>query len=227
MEGRMLVHLRLLPLLFLGALAACSGCSEVATLRVEQGSGPNPELPPPKKTLVPTLKIAPAVRWAPGKAPTPAPGLAVGAFARDLDRPRWLHVLPNGDVLVAESNAPERPEQGKGLRGKLQKYFMKKAGAVTPSANRITLLRDADGDGVAETKTAFLQELMSPFGMVLVGDTLYVANADAVVAFPYQTGQIQITAAPRQIADLPAGRNHHWTKSLVASADGRVRRRTP
>jgi len=145
----------------------------------------------------------------------------VQAFASGLDHPRWLYRLPNGDILVAESNAPPKPEgKSGGLRGWVQGLVMKKAGAKAPSANRITLLRDADGDGVAETRTAFLENLSSPFGMALVGDTVYVANADAVVAFPYQTGQTQITAAARRLAALPAGRNHHWTKSMVASPDG-------
>jgi glucose/arabinose dehydrogenase len=221
MDGRRFVHLRLVPLLAVGLLAACSGCSEVATLSVDQGSGPNPVLPPPKKTVIPTLKVATAVRWAAGEAPVPAAGLAVAAFARDLDHPRWLHVLPNGDVLVAETNAPPKPEDGKGLRGKIQKHFMTKAGAVTESANRITLLRDADGDGVAEVRQVFASNLHSPFGMALVGDVLYVANSDAVVKLPYRAGALQAAGPAVKVADLPAGPlNHHWTKSLIASRDG-------
>ena len=153
--------------------------------------------------------------------PVAAEGFRVQAFASGLDHPRWLYRLPNGDILVAESNAPPKPDDKKGgLRGWVQGLIMGRAGATVPSANRITLLRDANGDGVAEIRTAFLENLMSPFGMVLVGETLYVANADAVVAFPYRTGQTRIEAAPRTIVALPAGRNHHWTKSLVASPDG-------
>src|SRR5690606_28837157 len=164
---------------------------------------------------------APAVGWPEGRTPVAAQGLAVNAFATGLDHPRWLYELPNGDVLVAESNAPAKPDDKTGgLRGWIQGLVMGKAGAGVPSANRITLLRDADGDGVAETKTGFLSGLTSPFGMALVGERLYVANADALVAVPYQTGQTQIAATPVKVADLPAGRNHHWTKSLVASADG-------
>ena len=209
-------------LLLLALLAVLGGCSEVATLSVEQGSGPAPRLPPPKHTLIPTLKIAPAVHWQPGQAPTPAPGLVVEAFARGLDHPRWLHVLPNGDVLVAETNAPPKPEDGKGLRGAVQKHFMKKAGAVTPSADRITLLRDADGDGVAEVREVFASGLHSPFGMALVGATLYVANSDAVVRLPYAQGALRAAGPAEKLADLPAGPiNHHWTKGLVASRDGR------
>jgi glucose/arabinose dehydrogenase len=145
----------------------------------------------------------------------------VSAFARDLQHPRWVYVLPNGDVLVAETNAPHRPEEGKGIKGRAMTHFMKKAGAAAPSANRITLLRDADGDGVAELREVFLQDLNSPFGMALVGSDLYVANTDAVVRFPYVQGQTRITAAGIKITELPAGpRNHHWTKNLIASPDG-------
>ncbi|MGQ2990876.1 MAG: PQQ-dependent sugar dehydrogenase [Brevundimonas sp.] len=199
-------------------LAAC-GSGE--SLPSSAGFGPDPQLPAPRNALFPTVKVAPAVGWAEGETPTPAQGLRVQAFASGLDHPRWLYRLPNGDILVAETNAPPKPkEKSGGVRGFFQGLFMKKAGAVTESADRITLLRDADGDGVAELKTAFLTGLYSPFGMALVGDRLFVANANAVVAVPYQTGQTRIDAAPVKVADLPAGRNHHWTKSLVASADG-------
>jgi glucose/arabinose dehydrogenase len=203
-------------------LAACGGNE---ALDPSAGFGPDPTLPAPSRALFPTVNVADAVGWPAGRTPVAAPGFRVQAFASGLDHPRWLYRLPNGDILVAESNAPPKPEGldsggTGGIRGWVQGLVMKKAGAKVPSANRITLLRDADGDGVAETKTAFLTNLMSPFGMALVGDTLYVANADAVVAFPYQAGQTQITAAPRKVADLPAQRNHHWTKSMVASADG-------
>ena len=200
-------------------LAACGG--NEAALDPALGYGPTPALPAPTPQRIPTVKVAEAVGWPEGRVPVAASGFRVQAFAGGLDHPRWLYRLPNGDILVAETNAPPKPEgkQG-GLRGWVQGLFMKKAGAKAPSANRITLLRDADGDGVAETRTAFLENLTSPFGMALVGDTLYVANADAVVAFPYQAGQTRITATARRLAALPAGRNHHWTKSLVASADG-------
>ena len=201
------------------SLAAC-GANEAA-LDPALGYGPNPTLPEPAPQRVPTVKIAEAVGWPTGVTPTPAPGFRVQAFASGLDHPRWLYRLPNGDVLVAETNAPPKPEgRSGGLRGWVEGLVMKRAGARAPSPDRITLLRDADGDGTAETRTVFLENLNSPFGMVLVGQTLYVANADAVLAFPYQTGQTQITAVPRRLAALPAGRNHHWTKSLVASADG-------
>jgi glucose/arabinose dehydrogenase len=130
-------------------------------------------------------------------------------------------VLPNGDVLVAESNAPERPLAGKGIKGWFMKRAQKKAGAGVPSANRITLLRDADGDGAAETRSVLIANLNSPFGMALLGDQLYIANADSVVRVPYQEGATQISATPTKVADLPGGpRNHHWTKNIIASRDG-------
>lgn len=119
--------------------------------------GPAPELPRPTRTPIPTVKVAEAIGWPAGTAPTAAPGLRVAAFASGLDHPRWLYVLPNGDVLVAESNAPPQPGKGKGLKGWVTNRIMKKAGAAVPSANRITLLRDLDGDGVAETRSVFLQ----------------------------------------------------------------------
>ncbi len=210
--------MRLLPFV---ALVALAGCGETATLSVADGTGPNPRLPEPNKTLFPTVKIAEVTGWPAGTAPTPAAGLKVQAFAEGLDHPRWLHVLPNGDVLVAESNKPPRPKAAPSLRGWFMKMFMKKAGAGVPSANRLSLLRDADGDGVAETKTTYLTGLFSPFGMALVGDTLFVANADAVVGFPYVAGATAIDAPGQKLTELPGGpRNHHWTKSLIASRDG-------
>eukprot|EP01035_Chromulina_nebulosa_P036846 gene36847-49696_t len=163
---------------------ALVGCGDTAGLSVEAGMGPHPSLPPPRAGLIPTIKVADARPWPAGETPTPAPGLRVAAFASGLDHPRWLYVLPNGDVLVAETNAPPKPKDGKGLRGFFMGLAMKKAGAAAPTANRISLLRDADGDGVAETRTVLLSGLNSPFGMTLVGDTLYVANADALVRFP-------------------------------------------
>ncbi len=205
----------------LGATLVLAGCGHTAELSVAEGMGPRPKLPPPTSTLLPTINIAPATSWPEGKTPVPAQGLHVNAFASGLDHPRWLYVLPSGDVLVAETNKPPPPKNKTGgIRGWFMKMFMKQAGAGVPSANRITLLRDADADGVAEVSEAFLTGLRSPFGMALVGNTLYVANADAVVAFPYREGATRIDAPPRKVADLPAGRNHHWTKSLVANADG-------
>jgi glucose/arabinose dehydrogenase len=210
-----------LVLLAAAAATLLSGCGERAKLDVADGFGPDPKLPPPAKTMLPTVNIAEATGWPEGRMPTPVQGLAVQPFARGLDHPRWLLVLPNGDVLVAETNKPPPAEKKQGgIKGWIAEKVMDRAGAGVPSANRITLLRDADGDGVAELKTPFLTGLYSPFGMALVGTTLYVANADALVAFPYVEGATRIAEPPRKIADLPAGRNHHWTKSLVAAPDG-------
>ena len=196
-------------------------CASGATLPVSAGTGPYPTLPRPSTSLIPTVNIAAAKGWPPGATPTAAAGTAVSAFARDLDHPRWLYVLPNGDVLVAETNGPPRPDDAKGIKGYFFKRFQKKAGAGVPSANRITLLRDTDGDGIAETRSVLLAGLESPFGMALVGNMLYVANADSLVRFPYATGDLRITAAGVKVSDLPGGPiNHHWTKNVIASADG-------
>jgi glucose/arabinose dehydrogenase len=198
------------------------GCSSGGPALAPQATfGPNPVLPPPRNQSIPVVNIAPRDGWGPGQAPVPAAGLQVSALATGLDHPRWLLVLPNGDVLVAETNRP--PEKGGGLMGMIMGAVMKKAGAGVPSANRITLLRDADGDGVAEVRTSFLSGLYHPFGMALAGGDLYVANADGIVRFPYRPGQTQITAQPVRVTDLPGGpRNHHWTKNVVAAPDGRT-----
>lgn len=199
------------------ALAAC----ESATVSPDEASGPRPRLAQPVQSVVPTVHIAPAVGWPAGATPSPAGGLAVNAFAGALDHPRWLYVLPNGDVLVAETNAPPRPADGQGFKGWVMKVVMKRAGSATPSANRITLLRDADGDGVAELRTVFRGQLNSPFGMALVGEHFYIANTDAVVRFRYEPGATKLEGEPHKVADLPAGaRNHHWTKNILASPDG-------
>src|SRR5688500_15746888 len=204
----------------LAALAA-AGCGATARLPVTAGTGPSPTLPPPRTSLIPTVHVVTAKGWPPNGTPIAAPQLRVTAFARGLDHPRWLCVLPNGDVLVAETNAPPRPEDAKGIKGWFFKRYQKKAGGAVPSANRITLLRDADGDGIAETRTAFLSGLTSPFGMALVRDVLYIANSDAIVRVPYSPGQTEIRATPTKVVYLPAGPiNRHWTKNVLASADG-------
>ena len=198
-----------------------AGCGTTARLTVADGTGPSPILPPPRMSLIPTVKVISATGWPPGGKPVAAPGTAVTAFASGLDHPRWLYVLPNGDVLVAETNAPPRPEHGKGIKGWFFKRFQKKAGGAVPTANRITLLRDADRDGVAETRSVFVSGLNSPFGMALTGSSFYVANSDALVRFPYSPGQTQITGAATKVADLPSGPiNQHWTRNVVAAADG-------
>ena len=209
------------PDLLASLLIGTGACGGSATLPVAAGTGPRPVLPPPHVSLIPTVNVADARGWPATGKPTPSEGLDVTAFARGLDHPRWLYVLPNGDVLVAETNGPDRPEDAKGIKGWFFKRFQKKAGAGVPSANRITLLRDADGDGIAETRTVFLPNLYSPFGMTLVGTDLYIANSDAVVRFPYVTGQTSIAPAGVKVVDLPAGLiNHHWTKNVIASPDG-------
>jgi glucose/arabinose dehydrogenase len=205
----------------IAALSLCGACAHQSTLPADAGTGPTPVLPAPDTPLITTLKIAPAQGWPANAKPNAAAGLTVSAFAIDLVHPRWLYVLPNGDVLVAETDAPPKPEDGKGFKGWIMKKVMKRAGSGTPSANRITLLRDADGDGVAETRSVFLQDLHSPFGMALVGDALYVANTDAIVRFTYAPGATKIAGAGTKVADLPGGPlNHHWTKNVIASRDG-------
>lgn len=202
-------------------VSVLTGCGESARLPVEAGIGAHPQLPEPQETLLPTVNIAPAEGWPDDAEPTATAGTQVNAFARNLDHPRWLYVLPNGDVLVAETNAPARAEGRPGLKGWVMGKVMAKAGASAPSANRITLLRDTDNDGVAEVRTAFLEDLNSPFGMALVDDRLYVANTDAVVSFPYTADATEITQPPTKLVDLPAGKlNHHWTKNLIPDVDG-------
>lgn len=201
-----------------GSLAACG---HAARLEVADGTGQHPVLPAPSTSLIPIIKVAPAKGWAPDATPVAAPGLAVAAFAKDLNHPRWLYVLPNGDVLVAETNAPVRPKDARGIKGWFFKRYQKRAGGAVPSANRITLLRDTNGDGIADSRSVLLDSLNSPFGMALVDSTLYVANSDAVVRFPYTKGATRITTPGTTVAALPAGPiNHHWTKNIIASADG-------
>jgi glucose/arabinose dehydrogenase len=200
------------------SLAACNEQESAAT---EQTFGSRPVLPAPEKSLFPTVNVAKAVGWRAGGKPTAAQGMAVNAFATGLDHPRTVYVLPNGDVLVAETNAPARPDENRGIKGWITKLVMGRAGAETTSANRITLLRDDNGDGIAETRSVFLEGLNSPFGMALVSNEFYVANSDAIMKFPYHTGDTKITAPGVKLADLPGGPlNHHWTKDLAASPDG-------
>ena len=217
------------PVLAAGAVAAALvagallvACAESARQPLSAGIGKEPTLVAPRRTLLPTVNIAPAQGWADGAKPVAAAGMRVEAFARDLDHPRWLMALPNGDVLVAESNAPAKPDAGKGIKGWVMKTVMKRAGAGVPSANRITLLRDSDADGVADQRFVLLAGLNSPFGMALIGNDLFVANTDAVLRFAYRAGQTRIDAPGTLVTELPAGTiNHHWTKNLIASADGK------
>ncbi|AEG91586.1 PQQ-dependent sugar dehydrogenase [Ramlibacter tataouinensis] len=211
-------------LAFAVASALLAGCGDISRLPEGAAVGPTPQLPAPTTRLIPTVNVAPAQGWPGGGQPVAAAGWRVTALVRGLAHPRWLHVLPNGDVLVAESNKPAPPpgQEPRGFKAWAARLVMKRAGAGVPSADRISLLRDADGDGVAETRTVFLDGLHSPFGMALVGSQLYIANADAVVRVPYTPGDTRAGAAPVKVADLPAGLNHHWTKNILASRDGRT-----
>jgi glucose/arabinose dehydrogenase len=200
-------------------LAACAGTPSPHP--IDAGSGPNPRLPAPESKAIPTVNIAPARGWSGNQQPSAAAGMSVTSYAADLAHPRWLYVLPNGDVLVAETSAPERPQDKKGIKGYFMGKAQKKAGAGVPSANRITLLRDADGDGKADFRSVFLENLNSPFGMALVGNDFYVANTDAVMKYRYRAASSFIDGAGTRVADLPAGPiNHHWTRNLIPSADG-------
>jgi glucose/arabinose dehydrogenase len=199
-------------------IAGVGGCGETATLPLAAGFGSSPQLPPPHPTMFPTINIATAKGWPSGQTPTPAEGFQVRSIAAGLDHPRWIYVLPNDDILIAESNAPPKPDDGRGIRGWAMHVIMGRAGADVPSANRITLLRYTP-DGVA--RTTFLEGLNSPFGMALIGHDLYVADTDALLRFPYQRGQTHIGDQGVKVADLPAGPiNHHWTKNVVVSPDG-------
>jgi glucose/arabinose dehydrogenase len=195
--------------------------TESAKLPDAASIGPAPTIPQPANAPIATVKIAPVKGWSNGETPVAAAGLEVKALATGLDHPRWLYVLPNGDVLVAESNAPSnRPDDGKGIKGIAYRMVQKWAGAGVPSANRITLLRE-DAQGGTATKSTFLENLNSPFGMALVGEDLYVADTDAVMRFHYTDGATTISEAGTKLTDLPAGPiNHHWTKNLLASRDG-------
>ena len=211
-----------LPLLALCAALSLglTACGDTSKLPAGADTGATPTLPEPVKSLIPTVNIAAAQGWPEGVMPQPMAGTTITALATGLDHPRWVYALPNGDVLVAESNKPPQPDAGFSIKGWIMGTVMKRAGAGVPSANRITLLRDVDGDGKAETRTVFLQGLTSPFGMALVGKELFIANADALVKVPYEDGQTAITATPVKVVDLPAGINHHWTKNVIASRDG-------
>jgi glucose/arabinose dehydrogenase len=215
---------RLIPILCAGVLPAILVASSLAAALPESaGYGPHPTLPEPSGTLIPTFEVPDAVGWKAGATPKAAPGFTVKAFAQKLDHPRWLYVLPDGDVLVAETNAPPKPDDKSGPHAWYAKPFLRHSGVNGKSPNKILLLRDKDGDGVAETQTVFLQGLNSPFGMALVGDTLYVADTDAVLKFPYKEGETEIKAKGEKLLDMPAGTiNHHWTKNLVAAPDGKT-----
>jgi glucose/arabinose dehydrogenase len=214
----LMVSASAVAVLAVGILVVVACTNEHADLPLDSTIGPAPVLVAQKHDLLPTVEVASVVGWQGDATPRPAPGLAVTALARGLTHPRMLYVLPNGDVLVAESNSPKFPGDSQGIKGFFAKRIMAKAGAGVDSPNTIILLRTTPS-GVQQS--VFLQGLFSPFGMVLVGDQLYVANTDSLVRFPYQTGQTSITAPGVKLVDLPGGPiDHHWTKNVVASADG-------
>ena len=213
--------LRVLALLLVIAIAvfAWFAWPDKARQDVAAVAGARPDITAPREQVIPTVKTAKPIGWAQGQTPTAAAGLRVAAFATGLDHPRWLYRLPNGDVLVAETNSP--PRKGGGITGWVMRVLMGRVGAGVPSANRITLLRDADGDGVAELKTPFMTGLNSPFGMALLDGQLYIANTDALVRVPYTEGATKITAKPELVVKLPGGGNH-WARNVIPAEDGRT-----
>ena len=218
MRKHILAVLGLIVLVLLG-FAYWLSRPDVARLDIAQVQGPRPTITPPREEAWPTIGVAKAVGWPKGAKPTAASGLTVAAFATGLEHPRWLYRLPNGDVLVAETNSP--PRDVGGVTGLVMGYLMKRGGAAVPSPNRITLLRDSNGDGVADVKTTFMTGLNSPLGMALVGDTLYIANTDALVRVPYTEGTTSISAKPETVVRYPGGGNH-WARGLLAAPDGRT-----
>lgn len=206
------------PLLTLTcALAALAACSQRPA---PPSYGANVELPAPQKNMLPTINVAKAVGWPAGAAPTAAEGLVVSRYAEDMAHPRWLYILPNGDVLVAEAST--QPEKGGGIEGMIARNLQKRGGAYNHNQNRIMLLRDSDGDGDVDLKRPFIEGLNQPMGMALVGDALYVANTDALLKFAYTPNAESITGPGEKVLDLPfrAEGNGHWTRTLLASPDG-------
>ena len=217
MRQKILIGLALV-LALLGGLYLYFAQPDEARLSIAAVTGRTPKIDPPRGQIVPTIRVADAVGWKAGEAPTAAAGLKVNAFAGGLDHPRWMYRLANGDVLVAETNSP--PRKGGGITGAVMGYLMKKGGAGVPSANRITLLRDADGDGVAESRTVLVAGLNSPFGMVVLEGFLYVADTDQLVRFPFTVGQTKITAKPETVVKYPGGGNH-WARNVIVAEDGK------
>jgi len=215
-------HLLILAGLILlvgAAIFAWLSWPDTAQLPVGAVQGRTPTISQPRIQTIPTVKVADVVGWQGGRMPTPAPGLRVQPFVTGLDHPRWLYRLPNGDVLVAETNSP--PRKGGGITGWVMRHLLGKAGAGAPSPNRITLLRDADGDGRAEMRTTFITGLNSPTGMALFQGQLYIANTDALVRVPYRDGETRIAARPEKVIPLNGGGNH-WARTVIPSGDGRT-----
>ena len=204
-------------------IVAFVGAGTVAWRRMrgvpsQQAIGASPKIPEAKaQGALPTLKMPTARGWRQGQLPQAAPGLKVNAFATNLKHPRWIYVRPDGDVFVAEALQPAFAT--KSIFDYAMLSTMRRAAAVGDSPNRITLLRDKDGDGVAEFQERFLEGLTQPFGMQIMGDTFYVGNTDGVVAFPYQAGASNITVPGKKLTTFKPG--GHWTRSLLASADGK------
>ncbi|MGD9967628.1 MAG: sorbosone dehydrogenase family protein [Hyphomonadaceae bacterium] len=198
---------------------AAAACGQPAP-PAEPGYGAAPQLPEPQSGMLPTVNTADAVGWPDGAAPRAPDGFTVTRYAENLDHPRWLYLLPNGDVLVAEVST--EAQQGGGLMGWIRNSVQRGAGALGESADRITLLRDSDGDGDVDARHVFAERLNQPFGMALVGDSLFVGNTDAVVRFPYMTNSVRAPARPEEVLRLPfrEGDNGHWTRNIVASPDG-------
>lgn len=190
-----------------------------AQLDVAAVSGARPQITTPREQILPTIGTADPVGWKDGQTPVPAAGLKVAAFATGLDHPRWMYRLPNGDVLVAETNSP--PRKGGGIQGWVMGKLLGSVGAGGPSANRITLLRDADGDGRAEQRSVFMTGLNSPYGMTLLDGQLYIANTDALVRVPYTTGMTKVTAKPELVVKLVGGGNH-WARNVITAEDGKT-----
>lgn len=205
-------------LLFACVVLALSACGQPAP-PADQSYGADPELPAPQGGF-PTLNPATATSWPDGAAPTAPEGFTVTRFAERLAHPRWIYVLPNGDVLVAESST--KPRSGGGIEGWIANMMQRRAGALAESADRITLLRDTDGDGDVDARHVFAENLNQPFGMALVGDHFYVANTDGVVRFRYTENAVRVPGRAETVLELPfrEGDNGHWTRNLIASPDG-------
>jgi glucose/arabinose dehydrogenase len=211
-----------LRLLAIGVLGlGLAGCGEEAKVPIAEGYGPNPTLPEPTSSWIPTVKLGKAVGWSGDAKPTAGAGMQVVEYASGLEHPRRVYALPNGDVLAVETAEPPKPDAPGGIMATIKGFFMDRAGAKVPSANRITLLRDADGDGKAEFRSTLVKGLNSPFGVVLSNGRLWIANTGSIVSVPYKDGDTEITQAPEKLVDLPEKPlNHHWTKDLTASKDG-------
>jgi glucose/arabinose dehydrogenase len=202
----------------LAALLAVAACHQkIAPPNTQYGA--NPVLPAPQQYLIPPMRVPPGVGWKQGQTPVVPAGLKIRAFATGFLHPRMVYALPNGDVLVVETNGPSAPVYRP--KDYVEDKVKALAGSDAPGGNRITLLRDTKGYGVPDVRTVFIDHLNSPFGIVLVGKEFYVANTDAIMRFAYVPGETRITSPGVKLTDLPAGPiNHHWTKSLTASPDG-------